>query len=283
MSIQESNPLLSLRLTVDYPNRPETVRNVCFEINRGEVVGLVGQSGSGKSTIALSILGLLSMKGGRAKGAVVFESKDLLAASERELRAMRGKDIALVLQSPLSSLNPAVSIGSQLREAWSVHSKERGGACTNAISEALTSVSLPHDDEFLKRKVAEISVGQAQRVLIAMAVLHRPKLLICDEPTSALDVITQSEILALFRRLNRELGIAILYISHDLLSVGALCDRVAILKSGELVEQGLTAKVFSAPSHPYTRRLVDAVQSQAKFFRNNAEAAEPEMQEFLRP
>lgn len=281
MSFRESNPLLSLRLTVDYPNRPDTVRNVCFEIDRGEVVGLVGQSGSGKSTIALSILGLLSMKGGRARGAVVFDGKDLSIASEKELRAMRGKDVALVLQSPLSALNPAVSIGAQLREAWNVHSKERGPVCVNAISEALTSVSLPHDEEFLRRKVAEISVGQAQRVLIAMAVLHRPKLLICDEPTSALDVITQSEILGLFRRLNRELGIAILYISHDLLSVGALCDRVAILKSGELVEQGPTADVFSAPSHPYTRSLVDAVHSQAKFFQRDPASLETQIDEFL--
>ena len=129
--------------------------------------------------------------------------------------------------------------------------------------------------------MAEISVGQAQRVLIAMAVLHRPKLLIADEPTSALDVITQTEILALFRRLNREMGIAILYISHDLLSVGALCDRVAILKSGELVEQGLTADVFSAPSHPYTRSLVDAVQLQASFFRRDPEVTSAPIEEFL--
>jgi ABC-type glutathione transport system ATPase component len=282
MSIRESNPLLSLRLTVDYPNRPGTIRDVCLEINSGEVVGLVGQSGSGKSTIALSILGLLAMKGGRAKGAVVFHGKNLSTASERELRAIRGKDIALVLQSPLSALNPAVSIGTQLREAWKVHSKERGSVCTNAISEALKSVSLGHDEEFLKRKVAEISVGQAQRVLIAMAVLHRPKLLICDEPTSALDVITQSEILELFRRLNRELGIAILYISHDLLSVGALCDRVAILKSGELIEQGPTKLIFTEPSHPYTRRLIDAVQSQATLFRRDSSQMDSEVEEFFR-
>jgi len=283
MSIPESNPLLSLRLTVDYPNRPGTVRDVCLEIDRGEVVGLVGQSGSGKSTIALSILGLLSMKGGRAKGSVVFGGRDLLSASERELRMMRGKDIALVLQSPLSALNPAVNIGSQLREAWKVHSKEAGSACTNAVSEALTSVSLPHDEEFLRRKVAEISVGQAQRVLIAMAVLHRPKLLICDEPTSALDVITQSEILHLFRRLNRELGIAILYISHDLLSISALCDRVAILKSGELVEQGPTAAIFREPSHPYTRQLINAVQSQTTLFRCETARADSQIEEFLQP
>jgi ABC-type glutathione transport system ATPase component len=276
-----NNPLLSLRLTVDYPNRPGTVRNVCLDISRGEVVGLVGQSGSGKSTIAVSILRLLNMKGGKAKGSVIFDGIDLLGAPEREMRKIRGKEIGLVLQSPLSALNPALSIGSQLREAWKVHSKENGVACANAIAEALTSVSLPHDHEFLQRKVAEISVGQAQRVLIAMAVLHRPKLLIADEPTSALDVITQSEILALFRRLNRELGIAILYISHDLLSVTALCDRVAILRSGELVEQGLTSEVFSAPSHPYTRSLVEAVQSQAKFFRRDPTAAETPVEEFL--
>ena len=281
MIMDTSNPLLSLRLTVDYPNRPGTVRNVCLEINRGEVVGLVGQSGSGKSTIAVSILRLLNMKGGKANGVVIFDGVDLLSASEREMRRMRGKDIALVLQSPLSALNPAVCIGTQLREAWKVHSRENGAACTRAITEALTSVSLPHDDDFLRRKVAEISVGQAQRVLIAMAVLHRPKLLIADEPTSALDVITQSEILALFRRLNNELGIAILYISHDLLSVGALCDRVAILKSGELVEQGLTAEVFTSPSHLYTRQLVEAVQSQSTFFRRDSSPAYTPLEEFL--
>ncbi len=257
----QSGVLLSAHVSVRYGDKPAVLRNVELDIQRGEVLGLVGQSGSGKSTLAMAILGLLDGKRVRAEGAIVFEGRDLLTLRDSELRQLRGRKIALVLQSPLSSLNPALKIRTQLREAWRAHStgsnSDENAAMT--IRAALESVSLPSDDEFLRKYPSQMSVGQAQRVLIAMAVMHRPALLIADEATSALDVITQSEILALFRSLNRSTGMAILYISHDLASVAGICDRIAILHQGEIVELGTARQVLTDPQHEYTRRLMAAM------------------------
>jgi ABC-type glutathione transport system ATPase component len=250
--------LLSAHLSVRYAGKP-VLRDVQLEIQSGEVLGLVGQSGSGKSTLAMAILGLLDKKRSQAEGTIKFQDSELLQLSERELRALRGRAVALVLQSPLSSLNPALKIRTQLREAWRAHASGTSADCANAIRTSLKSVSLPADDEFLRKYPSQMSVGQAQRVLIAMAVMHRPALLIADEATSALDVITQSEILALFRELNRSTGMAILYISHDLASVAGICDRIAILHQGEIVECGTTEKIFANPQHDYTQRLMAAM------------------------
>ena len=255
----EVPPLLSLRLSVDYCNNPGVLRDVSLEIQPGEILGLVGQSGSGKSTLSLAILRLLHLKGGTARGNLLFKGEDLSAKSESQMRSLRGREISIVLQSPLTSLNPALRIGSQLGEAWRAHATGTREECGAAVSAALTSVSLPNDIEFLRRRSSQLSVGQAQRVIIAMAILHRPGLLIADEATSALDTITQSEILSLFARLNRELGMGILYISHDLLSVATLCHRIAILNSGEIVECGPPSQIFGAPRHPYTQKLVAAL------------------------
>ncbi len=255
----QSDVLLAARVSVRYGDKPAVLRDVTLEIRRGEVIGLVGQSGSGKSTLAMAILGLLERKRARAHGTIEFEGCDLLKLRERELRGFRGRKIALVLQSPLSSLNPALKIRTQLKEAWRAHAARASGDCEAAIRAALQSVSLPASDEFLRKYPSQMSVGQAQRVLIAMAVMHRPALLIADEATSALDVITQSEILALFRALNRNSGMAILYISHDLASVAGICDRIAILHEGQIVESGTTAQVLTSPRHEYTRRLMAAM------------------------
>src|SRR5664280_1913944 len=211
------SPLLSVDLRVDYPNKPQTLRAVSFQIDQGEVLGLVGESGSGKSTIALAILRLLGLKGGRAIGHIWFRGRDLMVASERDMRRVRGREIGLVLQSPLSSLNPALKIGTQLAEAWRAHATGTKAELAMAIDGALASVGLPSDKEFCSRYPSQVSVGQAQRVLIAMAVMHSPALLLADEPTSALDAITQAEIMKLFTQLNRKMGSAVLYISHDLL------------------------------------------------------------------
>jgi ABC-type dipeptide/oligopeptide/nickel transport system ATPase component len=209
------------------------------------------------------------------EGSIKFQESDLLQLSERELRALRGRAISLVLQSPLSSLNPALKIQTQLKEAWRAHAPGSHGDCMKAIRAALQNVSLPIDDEFLRKYPSQMSVGQAQRVLIAMAVLHRPALLIADEATSALDVITQSDILALFRELNRSTGMAILYISHDLGSVAGICDRIAILHQGEIVECGTTSQICSNPQHEYTQRLMAAVLRlpAGAYLQNKAEAA----------
>jgi ABC-type dipeptide/oligopeptide/nickel transport system ATPase component len=255
----QDEALLRAHVSVRYGDKPAVLRDVEFEIRKGEVLGLVGQSGSGKSTMAMAILGLLDGKRVHTQGVIQFEGSDLLALGERELRALRGRKIALVLQSPLSSLNPALKIRTQLKEAWRAHALGSSAECDRAIRAALESVSLPSTDEFLRKYPSQMSVGQAQRVLIAMAVLHRPALLIADEATSALDVITQSEILALFRELNRAFGMAILYISHDLASVAGICDRIAILHEGQIVETGTTEQVLLSPRHEYTQRLMAAM------------------------
>jgi len=256
---RQNQILLSAHFSVGYGGKPPVLRDVQMEIQRGEVLGLVGQSGSGKSTLAMAILGLLDKRRSQAEGNIRFQDSDLLQLSERELRALRGRAIALVLQSPLSSLNPALKIRTQLKEAWRAHASGTSVDCANAIRTSLQSVSLPADDDFLRKYPSQMSVGQAQRVLIAMAVMHRPALLIADEATSALDVITQSEILALFRELNRSTGMAILYISHDLASVAGICDRIAILHEGKIVECGMTEQIFANPQHAYTKRLMAAI------------------------
>ncbi|HKW32607.1 MAG TPA: ABC transporter ATP-binding protein [Candidatus Acidoferrum sp.] len=253
------SPLLSARISVNYRNKPVVLKNLSLDIQRGEIVGLVGESGSGKSTLALALLQLLQLKGAKIQGEVIFQGENLLQKRERQLRDIRGRQMSVVLQSPLASLNPALRIGRQLKEAWRAHVNGTSEQCHAAVIAALRSVSLPDDNEFLKRRPSQLSVGQAQRVIIAMAILHRPALLIADEPTSALDTITQSEILSLFARLNRELRMAILYISHDLLSVAALCHRVAILRDGEIVECDGPDSIFDSPRHPYTQRLIAAL------------------------
>ena len=263
---ENSPSLLSAHLTVRYPGKAPVLRDVSLEIARGEVLGLVGQSGSGKSTLALAILGLLGRQRATVEGNIIFEGADLLALSEREMRNLRGRSLSLVLQSPLASLNPALEIRTQLREAWRAHRVRTATTqdCEQAIQSALKSVSLPSGEnsdnkDFLRKRASQLSVGQAQRVLIAMAIMHRPALLIADEATSALDVITQSEILELFARLNREIGMSILYISHDLASVAGICQRIAILHEGQIVECGSTEQIFTAPVHEYTRRLMSAL------------------------
>ncbi len=225
-----------------------------LDVREGEIVGLVGRSGEGKSTIALAILGLLGLKGGHVRGDLRFEARDLLKLDARGWRGVRGKLIGLVPQSPLASLNPNLRLGAQLHEAWCAH--ERGTPDARSL---LESASLSSDTAFLRQYPRDLSVGMAQRFLIALAVLHSPPLLLADEPTSALDAITQAEILSLFRKLNREQGIAILYISHDLASVASLCHRVAILHEGRIVENAPVGQVFRDPAHEYTRRLIAAI------------------------
>ena len=259
MSKSKKEVLLSARFSVRYGQKPPVLREAELEIRQGEILGLVGQSGSGKSTLAMSMLGLLDTKRATTEGTIKFQDFDLLQLREREWRATRGRRISLVPQSPLSSLNPALRIRRQLKEAWRAHTNGSSGECDQKIAAALESVSLPSNDEFLRKYPSQMSVGQAQRVLIAMAVMHRPALLIADEATSALDVITQSEILALFAQLNREIGMAILYISHDLPSVAGICHRIAILHEGEIVECGTREQIFASPQHEYTRRLMAAL------------------------
>jgi len=257
--MSESQTFLSVCLTVRYGNKPPVLRSAFLQIRPGEVLGLVGSSGSGKSTMALSILRLLDPRATHSEGTVFFRGSDLMKFNERQLRKVRGRHIGLVLQSPLSSLNPALRIGTQLREAWRAHSRSSAEEELAGITQAMQNVSLPSDPEFLRRFPSQLSVGQAQRVLIAMSILHKPGLLVTDEPTSALDPITAAEILNLFGDLNRRLNVAILYISHDLLSVARICHRIAILQQGEVVECDTTEAIFNSPAHPFTQKLISAL------------------------
>lgn len=278
--MREPSPLLlSVCLSVDYPGRAGVLRSTFLQMHAGEILGLIGQSGSGKSTIALGILRLLELKGGRATGSVYLNGRDLMRLTERDLRGIRGREIGLVLQSPLSALNPAMRIGRQLEEAWRAHASGSRQDCRSAVEQCMQSVSLSAEDALLRRYPGELSVGQAQRVLIAMSIIHRPSLLIADEPTSALDALIQCEVLQLFRDLNRRLGMGILYISHDLHSVNRLCDRVAILHHGEIVEVASVHDIFDRPRQEYTKRLIAACSEAPKLWlsaRRSSATRDPE-------
>lgn len=258
--MNDNAPLLSLNISAGFPGRPGVLRNLSLEVRRGEVLGLVGQSGCGKSTLALTILRLLHMKGGKAEGSILFKGRDLMTLPERQMRSLRGREIALVLQSPIASLNPALRVGTQMEEAWRVHAPRSTRAeSEQALVRTLEDVSLPATTTILRQFPSQLSVGQAQRVLIAMAILHRPALLIADEPTSALDINTQAEILDLFATLSRKLGIGILYISHDLLSVATISHRVAVMDQGQIVECRETQDLFHDPAHPSTMKMMAAL------------------------
>jgi ABC-type glutathione transport system ATPase component len=229
--------------------------NISLELWPGECLGIVGTSGAGKSTLMLALLGLLPWRGGWARGEVRMNGRDLLSMKEHEVRRLRGKEIALVPQSPMSALNPAVSLRSQFRSAWLAH-EPKVSQFESRLQSLLQRVQLPTDNAFLNRKPGEISVGQAQRITLAMALLHRPALLIADEPTSALDPVTQVEIIQLLRRIQREEGVALLYISHDLVSVLQLCDCVSVLDCGRIVTRTPVDALADPAAHPALKSLL---------------------------
>jgi peptide/nickel transport system ATP-binding protein len=249
--------LLRVELQAGYAGK-QVLHDVRFELKRGEVLGLVGTSGAGKSTLVQSLLGLLPWRGGRVTGEVILHGQNLLALSEREFRKLRGREVALIPQSPMTALNSAISLQTHFNEAWKAHEKSGRAALAQRLETLLAEVQLPSDTEFLRRRPSQISVGQAQRVLIALALLHRPALIIADEPTSALDPVTQTQIVDLLKNLNRQHGTSLLYISHDLISVLQLSDRIAVLDAGTIVENLPVAEIGQA-RHAATLALLRAL------------------------
>jgi len=236
------------------------VDSVSFEIAEGERVGLIGESGSGKSLTALAIIGLLP-EGMRASGSIRLGDREIIGASERALRGVRGRDVAVVFQEPLTALDPLMKLGNQVaeplrRRAERDGEKMRGAALAAAVRSALEEVRLPEIDRIVSSYPHEISGGQRQRVAPAMALAGRPQLLIADEPTTALDVTIQAEILALFDRLVAERGMSLLFISHDLAVVAKVASRLVVLRDGVAVETGEIGEILRNPQHPYTRDLV---------------------------
>jgi microcin C transport system ATP-binding protein len=232
---------------------------ISFEIKKGETVALVGESGSGKSVTALSVLKLLPYPAARhPSGSIRFKGRDLLRLSEDEIRHVRGNDITIIFQEPMTSLNPLHTIEKQIGEILLLHQGLTGPAARARTIELLTQVGIPEPQTRLQSYPHQLSGGQRQRVMIAMALANEPDLLIADEPTTALDVTVQAQILGLLKELQRRLGMAMLFITHDLGIVRKLADTVCVMKEGKIVEQGLVERVFTAPEHAYTRALLAA-------------------------
>lgn len=238
----------------------KAVSDVSLTLGKGECLGLIGESGSGKSVTALSVTGLVaSPPGVIAGGAARLDGVDLLSLPYRDLRGLRGRRIAYIFQDPLSTLHPLYRIGDQMVEAIRVHRKMSMAEARARCLDLLRTVQIPNAESRLSAYPHELSGGMRQRVGIAMALVNDPEVIIADEPTTALDVTVQAQVLALLDRLRRERGLSILFITHDFGVVGQLCDRVAVMYAGQIVEEGPTASILAAPAHPYTRRLIACV------------------------
>ena len=256
-------PLLSIRdLSVAFgtgSRQTLAVDRVSFDIGQGETMALVGESGSGKSVTALSILKLLPYPSAHhPSGSITFKGRDLLPLSEREMRRVRGDDITIVFQEPMTSLNPLHTIEKQIGEILLLHRGLTGAAARRRTLEVLTQVGIPEPETRLGSYPHQLSGGQRQRVMIAMALANEPDLLIADEPTTALDVTVQAQIIKLLQDIQKRLGMSLLFITHDLGIVRKIAQKVCVMKEGEIVEQGEVARVFAAPAHPYTRALLAA-------------------------
>ncbi|MEU3597747.1 ABC transporter ATP-binding protein [Streptomyces sp. NPDC006798] len=237
----------------------ETVRDVSFGVAEGEALGVVGESGCGKSQTMLAVLGLLGHEGAEISGRVVFDGRDIGGLGPKGLREIRGSGIALVSQDALSALNPAMTVGAQMAEPLVRYDGHRRRSAADRCAELLDLVGIPGPRDRLRSYPHELSGGMRQRVLIAMAISREPRLLIADEPTTALDVTIQAQVLGLIDRLRRELRMALVLITHDLGVVAGVTDRIAVMYGGRIVETAPTTALFDAPGHPYTRALMASV------------------------
>jgi oligopeptide/dipeptide ABC transporter ATP-binding protein len=256
-------PLLSVEdLRVQFWTRRGTihaVNGVSFDIAPGETLGIVGESGCGKSVTALALLGILPRAGKVVGGRAIFEGRDLLQLSDRQLRRVRGKEIAMIFQDPMTSLNPVLTIGRQITEALETHFGMKGKAAEKRAAELLDRVGIPTANKRVRDYPHQFSGGMRQRAMIAMALACQPKLMIADEPTTALDVTIQAQILDLLRELVAEEDAALILITHDLGVVAGMCERVNVMYAGMFMETGSAAKLFSQPRHPYTVGLLQSI------------------------
>jgi oligopeptide transport system ATP-binding protein len=253
-------PVLKVEnLEAQFPTQRGTVKavnGVSFSLNRGEVLGVVGESGSGKSVTALSVMRLLRLPGRITGGRVMFNGRDLLKLSERDIRAVRGAEIAMVFQDPMTSLNPVIKTGPQVAEPLWLHRLMRRRRANAQSADLLSTVDIPDPKKRADQYPHEFSGGMRQRAMIAMALSANPALLIADEPTTALDVTIQAQILDLLRDVNRRSGTAVILITHNFGVVAGMCDRILVMYAGRIVEEGPTAEVFAHPKHPYTWSLL---------------------------
>ncbi|MFD2443882.1 ABC transporter ATP-binding protein [Bacillus sp. CGMCC 1.16607] len=243
-----------------YAGEVKAVRGVTFTVNKGEAVAIVGESGCGKSVTAKSIMKLLATPPAKYKeGRILFHNKDLLTCSENEMRSIRGNQISMIFQDPMSSLNPTSKIGDQLIEGLVKHKRLSRSAALGHAIQLLEKVGIPNAKNRLKHYPHEFSGGMRQRVMIAMALACDPQLIIADEPTTALDVTIQAQILSLMKNLQKETNTSIILITHDLGVVAEVCDKVIVMYAGEVVESGTVEEIFSNPTHPYTKGLMKSV------------------------
>ena len=258
--------MLEIRdLHVKFHNRTrEAVSGVSLTIHDGEILGLVGESGSGKSVTAMSVAGLLPRRQCDYSGSVLLDGEDLLHMERAQLRKIQGRCIGVVFQEPMSCMDPLMKIGAQVEEVLRLHTDLTSAQRREKALSALAAVELPDVEEVYEKYPHQLSGGMLQRVMIAAAIVIRPKLLLLDEPTTALDVTIQAQILELLKKLNAESGISMLFISHNLNVVRKLCARVAVMQRGVLVEEGDTEQVFYHPQHPYTQRLVAAIPTRRR-------------------
>ncbi|MFB6220315.1 MAG: ABC transporter ATP-binding protein [Halolamina sp.] len=266
--IAREDALLSVEnLHTRFDTEGATVRaadGVSFGIDEGEIVGLVGESGSGKSVTSLSLMRLIQDPGYIPQGSINFEGEDLLEKSEEEMRQLRGDRISMVFQEPMSALNPVYDIGWQVGEPLRVHEEMKMDASRQRAVELMRQVGIPSPEDRVEDYPHQFSGGMRQRAMIAMALANEPDLLIADEPTTALDVTIEAQILDLIKELNREIGMAVLLVTHDLGVVAEVCDRVAVMYAGRIVEYADVESLFADPRHPYTKGLLSCVPNPAR-------------------